>query len=219
MRICSALIVVLFIMVASVAGAMGPAVAEDEPMPIEPQNPVEQSADDLLTDLQREFGEAVQSLDATNESLGNAVEMKNFQGALSVVDRLTDKMNALADRVRPGNDTQVRAQQIIKDIDELMEEIRTNDGLSPEFKRPRLERLGAYRERIADGEQELASFYPTLTEFAEELKRKRREVAYDVIISAYANAADSLEQTNARIRELIGKLRGYLDQIKEPPTQ
>lgn len=190
-----------------------------EPETGEPKAQVEQNADDLLEDIAKEFAAAIEALDKTTDSLDRAVELKDYEAALETVDALLGKVNALADRVRPGNATEVRAEQIIKDIENLIEEIRANDGLSPEYKGDRVAKLGAIKGRLEKGERDLSGFSPQLQELAEELNRKKRQVAYDVIISAYAEAAAGLENTNDRMRELIGKLRDYLDQIKEPLTQ
>ena len=81
-----------------------------------------------------------------------------------------------------------------------------------------LNELLKVRNILKDHKQRFVKTLENLTSVAEELKSARRSIAYDVVISAYAKAANSLNDTNDKIDALIGRLRDYLAEFRAPLT-
>ena len=208
------------------AGAMLPAngvLAQQTTTPPAPTNQdavddLQTNVDEVIDNIIREFDDATGSLDTLSNRLDDALSVKSYEEALGVVDELIGKVNKLADYVKPGNSTSVRIAELVAVADAVIAQIQADDAQSADFKASRLKRLNSLKERMKAGESELSGFHPELAALAEELKNKQNSIAYDVIISTIAAAADQLDATNEKIRTLIDKLKTYLNTIKEPLT-
>ena len=188
--------------------------AEEGEQPTE----LEKSVDELLAEFSTGLDEAITSLERTNASLDDALAMKDIEGALATVGNILSKVNNLADRMRPGNATEGRVDSLLRQTDQLIETLQSDDGLLPEDKEHRLNKVMSVKTILDAHKQRFAKTYKDLTGVAEDLKSQRRAIAYDVIIDAYSKAANSLNDTNDRIDALIDSLRDYLAQFRAPLT-
>ncbi|MBO0661497.1 hypothetical protein LQ948_02820 [Jiella sp. MQZ9-1] len=179
---------------------------------------IETNSKKVIKKIISEFDPAVKSLDAANKALEYSIKNGDYSTALKEVDALSGNVNALADRVAPGNFTERRIKQIISNIDSISAQLRNDRTISSTFKTSRIESLSKIKRRFESGEQVFSQFYPKLNSLADELHRKREAVGYDIIISSLTQAAEQLDQTNEKIQSIIDGLTNYLSTIKEPLT-